>query len=117
MFQDIKMAIERFQHDVWPSAHLRFAHAETLVPFLSLLGIYSDQSLWNISRISPFAANVWIEVYLIQEKVSLEHVRIRFLHNETPVKLPVCAFEYCQYQELEHGYQDYFDCSFKKVCQ
>lgn len=80
------------------SACLRFAHAETVIPFASLLQIPSltDQSVdsadlysyeknpWRGSRVSPMGANIQWEVY--RHETDHQRVLVRMLYNEMEVR-------------------------------
>ncbi|KAI0567104.1 Histidine phosphatase [Gracilaria domingensis] len=98
------------------AADLRFAHAETLVPLLILLGIDgngmatdSPQYRSGLSAFSPFAANLAFELYEQQGDAGKTHfVRLR-LHERYVECIPVLG---------EHGASgvvplqvllDYFD--------
>lgn len=78
------------------SAQLRFAHAETLIPFtglLRLLGFFNQTStmsyvstLWQNYWVAPMAANLqWIFYENPQEQVIL----VKMLYNESEVRLPI----------------------------
>lgn len=77
------------------SANLRFAHAETVIPFISLMeikGMSEKQDniskvyeTWNGSKISPMAVNIQWVFY----KNSSGDVIVKILHNEQPVSIPV----------------------------
>lgn len=78
------------------SAQLRFAHAETLIPFtglLRLLGFFNQTStmsyvstLWQDYWVAPMAANLqWIFYENPQEQVIL----VKMLYNESEVRLPI----------------------------
>lgn len=78
------------------SAQLRFAHAETLIPFtglLRLLGFFNQTStmsyvstLWQDYWVAPMAANLqWIFYENPQEQMIL----VKMLYNESEVRLPI----------------------------
>lgn len=77
------------------AADLRFAHAETLVPLLLLLGIRSnglhpksEQFRAGLSGMSPFAANVALELYEENYGNGIRHF-VRFRSHERYVeKIP-----------------------------
>lgn len=79
------------------SANLRFAHAETIIPFASLLGLkdYSYQtnnmktvpSFWQDTYISPMAANIQWIFYKSQGKPIL----VKMLYNEKEAYFPMRA--------------------------
>lgn len=106
-------------------ASLRFAHAETILPLTSLLGLYKDDFVlrwnssadeienrkWRTSQISPFAANYAFVLINCSnsQKVSL-------FHNEKQVHIPGCSELYCDIQELREIWKDSLDCDFNSLC-
>lgn len=78
------------------SADLRFAHAETLIPFASILEIrgMSEQSnnmdevscTWQDQKVSPMAGNVY---WIIYEKESCKEVLIKMIYNGIEVPFPI----------------------------
>lgn len=77
------------------SADLRFAHAETVIPFVSIMeieGMSQKQDdiskvyeTWNGSKVSPMAANIQWVFYKNDEG----DIIVKILHNEQPVAIPV----------------------------
>ena len=78
------------------SAYLRFAHAETLIPFtglLRLLGFFNQtnvmkyvSTLWKDYWVAPMAANLqWI----FYENPQEEAILVKMLYNESEVRLPI----------------------------
>jgi len=77
------------------SANLRFAHAETIIPFISIMEIegmsekQNDMSkvyqTWDGSKISCMAANIQWIFY----KNETNDIIVKILHNEEPVSLPI----------------------------
>ncbi|CAM6026504.1 unnamed protein product [Sphagnum balticum] len=93
-------------------ARLRFAHAETVIPFICLLGLFLDDvdvksiqseepfqaplrppthRLWRGAMVAPFGANT----ALVLHKCSLdngtgEEFLVQALHNEKSVSMPGC---------------------------
>lgn len=97
-------------------ARLRFAHAETIIPFICLLGLFQDKVIrngkiegkpvfpslgvkrsWMGSKVSPYAANIALVLYQcktgVNEDFSVntanEDIRVLVLQNEKPVLIPV----------------------------
>ncbi len=82
-----------------PIADLRFAHAETIMPFLVQIGLYHEDSIetmltkpeqrkFRTAAVAPMAANVqWILYQCADNKY-----KIRMLHNEKniPFAIPGC---------------------------
>lgn len=78
---------------------LRFGHAETLIPVISILGLppffqqvkenelYSPTHPWKAELVSPLSANLQWEVYTHQDEEG-QPILIRMLHNEKPVPFP-----------------------------
>ncbi|CAA2998354.1 multiple inositol polyphosphate phosphatase 1-like [Olea europaea subsp. europaea] len=100
-------------------ARLRFAHAETLLPFSCLIGLFLDGSefelilrehplqlppkppqkrIWHGSTVAPFAGNNMLVLYSCPDNNSSKYF-VQVLHNEHPIRLPgcensdVCPFE------------------------
>lgn len=91
------------------SAHLRFAHAETVIPVLSALGLLTEdpflyvtggdytQREFNLHYQSPMATNVMLAVYDCKDESSLAVSKTRnkyfvqILHNEIVQPFPGCA--------------------------
>ncbi len=80
------------------SAHLRFAHAETVIPFATLLQIpgFSDKAVnledlytyennqWRGDKIAPMGANIQWEIY--QHEENPKQILVRMLYNEMEVR-------------------------------
>lgn len=123
LLHDFFSSIDAYlQSESSTSVHLRFAHAETLIPFVTLLQIpnYSDRTSppdetythennpWRGDLIAPMAANLQWEVY--QHADEPERMLVRMLYNEMEVRFK----ETCQsivpnsffydYQELKRAY-------------
>ncbi|KAF4035886.1 Histidine phosphatase superfamily (branch 2) [Phytophthora infestans] len=97
-----------------------FAHAETTLPLMTLLG-YGDRSplLANFtqaeiksrgfrsSKLSPFAANV--EFRLFKSKTNDEDVYVQILVNEKESEIPDCGRVFCKLSELEKQWDYYLN--------
>ena len=85
------------------SAYLRFAHAETIIPFAALLGIPEASAstsvvdniceLWKDYVVSPMAANI---IWTIYENQS-GHRLVKMTLNEHEVPFPVEPYNYPYY--------------------
>lgn len=108
-------------------AHFRFAHAETLMPLISLLGLFKDsdpsvmspqaphekiaQRQWRSALFSSFSANLVFLLY----KCDNTH-KIRVLSNEREVKLPPCDDVYCDLTTFLKAYESEGECPFEEIC-
>eukprot|EP01118_Nematostelium_gracile_P011683 TRINITY_DN4181_c0_g1_i4.p1 TRINITY_DN4181_c0_g1~~TRINITY_DN4181_c0_g1_i4.p1 ORF type:complete len:272 (-),score=80.52 TRINITY_DN4181_c0_g1_i4:21-836(-) len=105
-------------------AKMRFAHAETVVPFVALLGLFKDDHVWTAespnhliesrkwrsSKISPFAANLALVLYNCTDGP-----KVKVLHNEVEQQLPGCEL-YCPFEQFKGLYQQYLDQDFDALC-
>jgi hypothetical protein len=80
------------------AANLRFAHAETIIPFATLLQIpgFSDQAThsldiytyennqWRGDKVAPMAANIQWEIY--RHETNHNQILIRMLYNEMEIR-------------------------------
>ncbi|KAK3148940.1 hypothetical protein QOZ80_3AG0210710 [Eleusine coracana subsp. coracana] len=123
--QSIEEAIvakeENHPDGTYEKARLRFAHAETVVPFSCLLGLFLEGSdfekiqreealdlppmpphgrNWKGSVVAPFAGNNMLVLYQCPSKTSdnnkISRGRnnsyfVQVLHNEVPVSMPGCG--------------------------
>lgn len=106
-----------------------FAHAETTLPLMTLLG-YGDRSPllsnasdadiasrgFRTSILAPFAAN--IEFRLFQRKSNRVESYVQILVNEKEVPIPGCRRVFCKLSELEqqwHYYLKMYD--FQEDCK
>ncbi|XP_047161049.1 multiple inositol polyphosphate phosphatase 1 isoform X1 [Vigna umbellata] len=116
VFQSMEQAIiakeEKHASGSFEKARLRFAHAETLVPFSCLLGLFLEGSeikkiqkeqplqqppmppqkrKWRGSTVAPFAGNNMLVLYSCSapDKSISKHF-VQVLHNEHPIPLPGC---------------------------
>jgi len=94
-----------------PVAHLRFGHAETIMPFLVLVGLYNQDSATNmltraqersfrVADVSPMAANVQWLLYACPQ----EEYRVRMLHNEENISFPIAGCEknaWCDWHKVK----------------
>ncbi|XP_020587419.1 multiple inositol polyphosphate phosphatase 1 [Phalaenopsis equestris] len=118
---------ENHKPGTFEKARLRFAHAETVVPFTCLLGIFlqmpefelirRDEPLslppkppqprtWRGSVVAPFSVNIMLVLYQCPGNISHSGAEskgykskyyLQALHNEIPAPMPGC------------GYQDFCD--------
>ncbi|KMZ70057.1 putative Multiple inositol polyphosphate phosphatase 1 [Zostera marina] len=115
VIQSIEKAIGAKEENRTPGtfekARLRFAHAETIVPFSCLLGLFLDGSEfekiqreqpmqlppkppqkrnWKGNSVAPFAGNNMLVLYSCTANHSKSKYFVQVLHNEVPVSLPGC---------------------------
>ncbi|CAN9508814.1 unnamed protein product [Ophioblennius macclurei] len=108
-------------------ASILVGHAETLLPLLSLLGLYKDQTpptagnyqsqqrrRFRTSRIVPYAANLLFVLYDCQRGP-----RLQLLLNESPVRFPgLEAEEAPLYRDVRATYRHLLDgCDFNQECE
>ncbi|KAL3019317.1 hypothetical protein AAZX31_05G076600 [Glycine max] len=121
MEQAIVVEEERHAPGSFEKARLRFAHAETVVPFSCLLGLFLEGSelkkiqkeqplqhppkppqkrKWRGSTVAPFAGNNMLVLYSCPapDKSTSKHF-VQVLHNEHPVPLPGCdGSDFCPFE-------------------
>lgn len=99
-----------------PEVFARFAHAETLSPFATLLevkgaatpvsNILDYNKVWDVSNIIGYGANVQWVVYKADgtDKEPL----VKILYNEKPVEIPVVTrqFPYYKWSDVRNFYLD-----------
>lgn len=108
-------------------ASILVGHAETLLPLLSLLGLYKDKTpptasnyqsqhgrSFRTSRIVPYAANILFVLYDCQRGP-----RLQMLINESPVRFPGLEKEDAPlYRDVRATYRHLLDgCDFEKECE
>ncbi len=107
-------------------ATFRFAHAETLIPLYTLLGLFHDpyplyadswsdrvrDRVFKSSHISPFAANLALVLYQCDTAWV-----VSVLINETQTRLPGCSSVYCPYDEFMALYEPLSLCDFNTLCK
>ncbi|XP_060212983.1 uncharacterized protein LOC132640411 isoform X3 [Lycium barbarum] len=110
MEQAIKAKEEGYAPGSYEKARLRFAHAETLLPFSCLIGLFlkesefeliqREQALqfppkppnkrnWRGSIVTPFAGNNMLVLYSCGSNNSSKYF-VKVLHNERPIPIPGC---------------------------
>ena len=129
----------------YKKAVYRFAHAETILPLMTMLGLYNDTEplmaddfpgrtdrLFRVSTISPFSANLAVVLYYCDpdHKVSkseysqhlnlppsYDRYMIQLLHKEIPVKFPFTKYDLARYEDVKNYYKKYIkNCDFIEVC-
>nr|XP_002738932.1 PREDICTED: multiple inositol polyphosphate phosphatase 1-like [Saccoglossus kowalevskii] len=118
-------------HDNSPVGVFRFGHAETLIPLLSILGLYKDEEIilkydnyhsnWNrtfrASKLSPFAGNIAFVLYSCTDSTGNSTYMIEVLLHEQPVTLPCCASTLCSYDVIKQFYSTWLeDCDLTELC-
>ncbi|XP_029986210.1 multiple inositol polyphosphate phosphatase 1-like isoform X1 [Sphaeramia orbicularis] len=107
-------------------ASILIGHAETLLPLLSLLGLYKDKTpptaanynsqhgrSFRTSRIVPYAANLLLVLYDCQRGP-----RLQMLINESPVRFPGLKEDAPLYREVRATYRHLLDgCDFYRECE
>uniref|UniRef100_A0A2N9GRX3 Multiple inositol polyphosphate phosphatase 1 n=1 Tax=Fagus sylvatica TaxID=28930 RepID=A0A2N9GRX3_FAGSY len=118
MEQAIKAHEEKHAPGSYEKARLRFAHAETVVPFSCLLGLFREGSgyqqiqkeqplelppkppqrrNWRGSIVAPFAGNNMLVLYSCPANSSSKYF-VQVLHNEDPIQLPGCDSDFCPFE-------------------
>ncbi|PUZ36364.1 hypothetical protein GQ55_9G032400 [Panicum hallii var. hallii] len=122
---------ENHPDGTYEKARLRFAHAETVVPFSCLLGLFLEGSdfekiqqeealdvppmppqgrNWKGSVVAPFAGNNMLVLYQCPGKTSDASTSggqnnsyfVQVLHNEVPVSMPGCGNkDFCPFEEFK----------------
>ncbi|KAL5729326.1 hypothetical protein ACHQM5_002297 [Ranunculus cassubicifolius] len=121
----------------YEKARLRFAHAETIVPFSCLLGLFLDgdeytriqkeQALespprppqkrsWRGNTVAPFAGNNMLVLYNCP---SDNKYFVQVLHNEVPVGLPGCGYsDFCPFEDFkEHVVNPHLRQNYDSICK
>ncbi|KAK1285335.1 hypothetical protein QJS10_CPB20g00237 [Acorus calamus] len=144
--QSIEQAIianeENHMPGTFEKARLRFAHAETVVPFSCLLGLFlrgsgferiqreeplelppkppSERS-WRGSIVAPFAGNNMLVLYNCPHNSTGNYQNkyyVQVLHNENPIPLPGCGnTDFCPYDVFkERVVNPHMKHDFNSVC-
>lgn len=95
------------------SANLRFAHAETIIPFASLLHLpcWSKQTnqlsrvacIWKDYEIAPMAANI---AWIFYKHPSNSDILVKMMYNEQEICFPfkVACPPYARWQDIRNYY-------------
>ncbi|KAJ8900348.1 hypothetical protein K2173_024988 [Erythroxylum novogranatense] len=126
MEQAIKAQEEKHPPGSYEKARLRFAHAETVVPFTCLLGLFLEGSEfqkiqreqpleippqpprsrnWWGSFVAPFAGNNILILYTCPASSSTSSkYLVQVLHNEKPIPVPGCNYsDLCPFEVFKEG--------------
>ncbi|EFA83154.1 ABC transporter C family protein [Heterostelium album PN500] len=129
LFQDMINGFDTYINDTETynaTNVLRFGHAETIIPFISLLGLYKDpypllanltqeqinNRTWRSSVISPYAANVALLLYQCNDNT----FKIRVDHNEVGVQIPGCDNIYCDYNQFKSVFTEALSFNWTTYC-
>ncbi|XP_076913895.1 uncharacterized protein LOC143572701 [Bidens hawaiensis] len=118
----IKAKEEGYAPGSYEKARLRFAHAETLVPFSCLIGLFLEGSefdkiqreeplespqkppqkrTWRGSTVAPFAGNNVLVLYSCSGNDTNKYF-VQVLHNEKPISMAGCGgTDFCPFQVLK----------------
>ncbi|CAG8754980.1 9272_t:CDS:2, partial [Cetraspora pellucida] len=109
---------------------LKFAHAETIMFLTTMLGLYEDNypltadtlpqqiasRKFRASRLTPFSANVYFEIYNCSTRYDADPVfgtiLIRVMVNEQPSVIPKCVYTYCPWKTFKQLLGDAINCDF-----
>uniref|UniRef100_A0A0A0KM06 Multiple inositol polyphosphate phosphatase 1 n=1 Tax=Cucumis sativus TaxID=3659 RepID=A0A0A0KM06_CUCSA len=146
VFESMKNAIKARQVPgrLYEKARLRFSHAETVIPFTCLLGLFLEGEAeaeefkqiqtehyplelpprppatrnWKVSNVSPFAGNNMLVLYSCPVANSFDEYFVRVLHNEEPIAMPGCDGSYfCPFNMFKEKIVDpLLKHDFKKLC-
>ena len=106
---------------------IQVGHADTLLPLLTLLGLFQDEATltaanyaaqagrsFRTSRMMPYAANLVVALYACGEGGEL---RVRALLNEAPLTFPGTEAAPL-YRDLRQRYLPLLQgCDFEEVCR
>lgn len=140
----IKAKEEGFAPGSYEKARLRFAHAETLVPFSCLIGLFLEGSefeqiqreeplklppkpplkrSWKGSTVAPFAGNNVLVLYSCPANDTSKYF-VQVLHNEKPIPMAGCGgTDFCPFEvfkekiaaaHLKHSYDNLCNANIEK---
>ncbi|XP_062382482.1 multiple inositol polyphosphate phosphatase 1b [Sardina pilchardus] len=131
LFHDLFRRLDQAAYDfkfghVTEAVTVQVGHAETLLPLLSLMGFFRDETqltasnfrqqqgrTFRTSQIVPYAANM---VFVLYE--CGEGLRLQFLLNEKPMTFPSIDQSAPLYREVRDHYSDLLNgCNFEKECE
>ena len=115
---------------------IRFAHAETLVPFLSLLGLFKpskplrasnfdEERIFQASKIAPFSANALFLLYNCTKKKKktsscTDGYHVKLFVNEKEERIPNCTNQttgLCSLTTFEEIFKDDLTFDFDMACR
>ncbi|KAG5831715.1 hypothetical protein ANANG_G00306690 [Anguilla anguilla] len=131
LFHDMFSRLDRVANEsrfgeVTEAVTVQMGHAETLLPLLTLLGLFQDELPLNSSNyaaqrsrafrsglVVPYAANLVLVLYDCQAGL-----RLQALLNERPLPFPNIPHPAPLYHTVKQAYQQLLQgCSFKKECE
>ncbi|XP_076154156.1 multiple inositol polyphosphate phosphatase 1b [Alosa pseudoharengus] len=131
LFHDLFRRLDQAAYDfkfghVTEAVTVQVGHAETLLPLLSLMGFFRDETqltasnfhqqqgrTFRTSQIVPYAANL---VFVLYE--CGEGLRLQFLLNEKPMTFPSIDQSAPLYRNVRNHYRDLLNgCNFEKECE
>ncbi|KAK0130736.1 Multiple inositol polyphosphate phosphatase 1 [Merluccius polli] len=130
LFDRLELAVQhlRLGQELPEAVRVQVGHGETLLPLLTLLGLYKDPSQptadnystqhgrsFRTSRIVPYAANMLFVLYECPAGP-----RLQFLLNETPVGFPglTAGEEVPLYQDVRQRYRELLEgCDSQRECE
>lgn len=131
LFQDIFKRLDQalYEHrlgELTQAVTVQVGHAETLLPLLSLMGLFKDETplmaenfarqhsrKFRSSQIVPYAANMLFVLY-----ECVDGIRLQFFLNEKPMALPDIDHMAPLYSTVKDHYSDLLGgCDFTKECQ
>lgn len=112
--------------EVTKAVTIQVGHGETLLPLLSLLGFFKDETAltaknfplqynrkFRSSQIVPYAANL---VFVLYD--CTDGLRLQFFHNEKPMLFPNISDPAPLYITVRNQYSNLLGgCDFKKECE
>ncbi|XP_022080858.1 multiple inositol polyphosphate phosphatase 1-like [Acanthaster planci] len=112
-----------------PLGNFKFAHSETIVPLVALLGLFDDplplvasnfreniNRTFRAAHMSPFAGNVAFALYGCTSDSAVTF-RVQTLLNESPVQLDFCNGQFCSLEEFRTGLERAIGtCNFTEEC-
>ncbi|XP_067908618.1 multiple inositol polyphosphate phosphatase 1b isoform X2 [Heterodontus francisci] len=133
IFQYMDQTIEENERNqsISHTVVLRFGHAETLLPVLTLMGYFKDEypllannfeeqknRKFKSGRISPFAANLILVLYQCNKAQGLEEkYKLQLFLNEKPLPFPHSGNLVADYEEVKNCYQHLIEAlKFSNVC-
>ncbi|KAL0984125.1 hypothetical protein UPYG_G00137440 [Umbra pygmaea] len=130
LFHDLFSRLDQTAHEfrfghVSEAVTIQVGHAETLLPLLTLMGFFRDESpltadnfdmqhsrTFRTSLIAPYAANLVFVLYDCSEGL-----RLQFLLNEKPLTFPNINHQAPLYSTVRENYRELLHgCNFEKEC-